>query len=99
MKPRRPDDPADVPEELARFELDRWVSEDAGPAPGWWQDDPVTGTYAEFKAKLRWQAARRAWVRGHANPAAALAALHPSWSEWRIAERLAVPRDQWRHPR
>jgi hypothetical protein len=96
VKPRRPDDPADVPVELARFELERWVSDEDGPEPSWWQDDPATGPYAEFKAKLRWQAARRAWVRQHANPAAALAALHPDRTEWRIAERLAVPPEQWR---
>jgi hypothetical protein len=95
VKPRRPDDPADVPEELAAFDVDWWAVDE--PVPSWWTDDPATGSWRYFKARLAWQAARRAWVRGHANPGAALAALHPGRSEWRVTERLAVPPSQWRH--
>jgi hypothetical protein len=79
---------ADVPAELAVFDLERWASTDDGAAPAWWQDDSVTGPYAEFMARRRWQEARRLWVRAQPDHDAAIEALHPSWTERRIVTAM-----------
>jgi hypothetical protein len=76
----------EVPAELARFDLERWATDE--PAPSWWTDDPATGSWRHFTARLAWQEARRRWVRAQPDRDAAIDALHPDRSERAIVTAM-----------